>query len=54
VGWQRLGYVCILSAEEAVGQESPFGFRNVGPAFVAWSGGQSARAVSRVGAAPIR
>jgi UDP-2,3-diacylglucosamine pyrophosphatase LpxH len=54
VGWQRLGYACILSAEEAVGQESPFGFRNVGPAFVAWSGGQSTGAVSRVGAAPIR
>jgi UDP-2,3-diacylglucosamine pyrophosphatase LpxH len=54
VGWQRLAFVCLLSAEEAMGQRTPYGLRNVGPAFVSWTGAQSAGAVSRAGLAPVR
>jgi UDP-2,3-diacylglucosamine pyrophosphatase LpxH len=54
VGWQRFGYVCLMSADEAVSTETPFGFRNVGPAFVAWAGARSAGAMSRAGREPIR
>ena len=54
VGWQRLAYVCISSAEEALAYQGPFGARNVGPAFVSWSGALSAGAVSRAGMASMR
>jgi hypothetical protein len=54
VGWQRFGYVCIASAAEAVSSETPFGFRNVGPAFVTWAGARSAGAMTRAGREPIR
>ncbi len=48
VGWQRLAYVCLYSEEEAAGKVSPFGIRNVGPAFTAWAGARSAGAAGPV------
>jgi UDP-2,3-diacylglucosamine pyrophosphatase LpxH len=54
VGWQRISYTCISSAEEAVFTQGPFGGRNVGPAFVSWIGGRSAGSVSRTGGSLIR
>ncbi len=54
VGWQRLAYVCIASAEEAVAYRGPSGVHHGGPAFVSWSGALSAGAVSRAGMAPLR
>ena len=54
VGWQRLAYVCISSADEAVAYQGPAGIPHVGPAFVSWAGAISAGAVSRAGLAPLR
>jgi UDP-2,3-diacylglucosamine pyrophosphatase LpxH len=54
VGWQRIAYACISSAEEAVGETSAFGGKSAGPAFVAWSGALSAGSASRAGFSRIR
>ena len=54
VGWQRIAYACISSAEEAVGEATPFGLRHTGPAFVAWSGALSAGSGSRAGTDRMR
>ena len=54
VGWNRLGYVCVASAEEAVLQPPVFGLTQGGPGFVAWSGARSHGAPSLAGAATVR
>jgi hypothetical protein len=54
VGWQRLAYVCIASAEEAVLEPPVFGGPSEGPAFVAWAGARSHGAPSRAGRSLIR
>ncbi len=54
VGWQRLSYVCVSSADEAANLETPFGMQNVGPAFVAWDGARSAGSMSPAGPSPMR
>lgn len=41
VGWHRIGYVCIASAEEARIEPPVFGLTRGGPGFVAWSGARS-------------
>ena len=53
VGWERLGYVCITSAEETVFQPPVFGLTRGGPGFVAWTGARSHGAPSRAGAPPV-
>jgi UDP-2,3-diacylglucosamine pyrophosphatase LpxH len=53
VGWQRLAYVCVASAAEAVFEPSVFGLTRAGPAFVAWSGARSHGSPSRAGAPTV-
>ncbi|APR86638.1 Hypothetical protein A7982_11987 [Minicystis rosea] len=54
VGWERLGYVCITSADETVFQPPVYGLTRGGPGFVAWTGARSHGAPSRAGAPTIR
>jgi UDP-2,3-diacylglucosamine pyrophosphatase LpxH len=54
IGWQRLGYVCLVSADEAVYAPTVFGLPERGPGFVAWSGARSRGAPSRAGAPTVR
>jgi len=54
IGWQRLGYVCIASADEAVFAPPVYGLPARGPGFVAWTGARSHGAPSRAGAPTVR
>ncbi|MFT3764671.1 MAG: hypothetical protein QM820_04000 [Minicystis sp.] len=54
VGWERLGYVCIASADEAIFQPPVFGLTRGGPGFVTWTGARSHGAPSRAGVPTIR
>ena len=53
IGWNRLGYVCLASPEEAMFAPPVFGALGGGPSFVAWSGARSHGAPSRSGAPAI-
>lgn len=54
IGWNRLAYVAIASAEEAVLEPPVFGLTQGGPGFVAWEGARSHGAPSATGAPNIR
>lgn len=53
IGWNRLAYVCVASAEEAIFETPVFGLTRGGPAFVAWVGARSHGSPSRTGAPNI-
>jgi hypothetical protein len=54
VGWNRLAYVCVASAEEAVIESPVFGLTRGGPGFVSWIGARSHGSPSPAGAPTIQ
>lgn len=54
IGWQRLGYVCLASADEAVLEPPVYGGPSAGPAFVAWTGARSHGAPSHAGGPTVK
>jgi UDP-2,3-diacylglucosamine pyrophosphatase LpxH len=54
VGWNRLGYVCVLSEDEASSTPPVFGLTQGGPGFVAWSGARSHGSPSLAGRVTVR
>lgn len=54
VGWQRLGYVCVSSADEAVLEPPVYGGPSRGPAFVTWTGARSHGGPSRTQSPSVR